>query len=134
LEQLIKIRRALQERYQTVEISLAEKAAPTGEEIFLKKAISIIENNLDIPELNAALLASNLNLSESQLYRKLKALSGKSTALFIRGIRLSASKKLLKTSTFNISEIAYQCGFNDPAWFSRAFKEEYEVSPTEYRR
>lgn len=134
LEQLIKIRRALQEKFRKVEISLTEKAAPTGEEIFLKKAIEIIEKNLDNPELHAELLASNLNLSESQLYRKLKAISNKSTAIFIRGIRLSASKKLLETSTLNISEIAYQCGFNDPAWYSRAFKEEYEVSPSEYRK
>lgn len=134
LEQLIKIRRALQEKYSRVEISLAQKAKPTGEERFLKKAVEIIKKNLDEPGLNAFMLAENLNMSESQLYRKLKALGGKSTALFIRGIRLSAAKGMLKTTTFNISEIAYQCGFNDPAWFSKAFKEEFGVSPSGYRK
>ena len=134
LEQLIKIRRQLQEKYSKVEISLVEKAEPTGEERFLKKAIEIIEKNLDNPELDAGLLASDLYLSESQLYRKLKALSGKSTSLFIRGIRLSAAKILLETSELNISETAYQCGFSNPAWFSRAFKEEFGVSPSAFRK
>lgn len=123
----------MQERFRNVEISLTAKGEPTGEEKFLKKAIEVIEKNLDNPELNALLLCENLNMSESQLYRKLKALSGKSTALFIRGIRLSAAKKMLDASTFNISEIAYQCGFSDPAWFSRAFREAYGASPSDYR-
>ncbi len=134
LEQLIKIRRQLQEKFRNVEIDLTAKVEPTGEERFLKKAVEVIEKNLDNPELNALLLCENLNMSESQLYRKLKALSGKSTALFIRGIRLSAAKKMLDASTFNISEIAYQCGFSDPAWFSRAFREAYGKSPSEYRK
>lgn len=134
LEQLIKIRRALQEKYSRVEISLTEIEEPTGEERFLKKAIGIIEENLDSHELDASMLAANLNMSESQLYRKLKALSDKSISVFIRGIRLSAAKKLLQTSDFNISEIAYRCGFNDPAWFSRAFKEEFGLSPSVFRK
>jgi signal transduction histidine kinase/DNA-binding response OmpR family regulator len=134
LEQLIKIRRQLQQKYSKVEITLTEKEQPKGEEIFLKKAIKVIEKQMDNPKLDPALLAENLSLSESQLYRKLKALSGNSTALFIRGIRLSAAKKLLETTSLHISEIAYQCGFNNPAWFSRAFKDEFGVSPSDFRK
>ncbi len=134
LEQLIKIRRNLQEKYSKVEIKLVEKKKPTGEEIFLKKAITIIESNLDNSELNGAMLASKLNLSESQLFRKLKAVSNKSTALFIRSIRLSAAKEMLTTSDHNISQIAYLCGFNNPAWFSSAFKEVYGISPSDFKK
>ncbi len=134
LEQLIKIRWQLQKKYSKVEISLSQKAEPAGEERFLKKAIEIISRNLDEPDMNASMLAENLNMSESQLYRKLKALSNRSTSVFIRGIRLSAAKRMLETSQLNISEIAYQSGFNDPAWFSRSFKEEYGVSPRTFRK
>ena len=134
LEQLIKIRRNLQEKYSKVEIKLAEKEKPAGEEKFLKKAITIIEKNLDNSEFNGTLLAAELNLSESQLYRKLKAVSNKSTALFIRGIRLSAAKEMLTITDNNVSQIAYLCGFNNPAWFSSAFKEVYGVSPSDYKR
>ncbi len=132
LEQLIKIRRQLQEKYSKVDITLTEKKQPTGEEVFLQKALTIIKNNLDNPELDARVLAAGLNLSESQLYRKLKALSGKSTSLFIRATRLSASKELLKAGELNISEVAWQCGFSDPSWFSRIFKQEFGVSPSAY--
>ena len=134
LEQLIKIRQQLQEKYSKVEITLTEKEQPQGEEIFLKKAIEAIEKQMDNPQFDPALLAVGLNISESQLYRKLKALSGKSTSVFIRGIRLSAAKKLLETTTLHISEIAYQCGFNNPAWFSRVFKDEFGVSPSGHRK
>lgn len=134
LEQLIKIRRALHKKFSKVEINLTRQLKLTGEEYFLKKVISIIEQNLDNPELSAVILAENLNMSESQLYRKLKALSDRSTSVFIRGIRLSAAKRMLETSQLNISEIAYQSGFNDPAWFSRSFKEEFGISPSTFRK
>ncbi len=134
LEQLIRIRKALQIKYSKIEINFSQKTKLTGEERFLKKAVATIEQNLNNPELNAAMLAENLNMSESQLYRKLKALSNRSISVFIRGIRLSAAKRMLETSEFNISEIAYQSGFSDPAWFSRSFKEEYGISPRTFRK
>ncbi len=134
LEQLIKIRKQLQKKYSKVDIGITRKALPTGEERFLKKAVEVIEKHLDDPKLNATLLAESLNMSESQLYRKLKALGRKSTALFIRGIRLSAARRLLEESDMNISQVAYACGFNDPAWFSRVFKEEFGVPPSEMRK
>jgi len=134
LEQLIKVRKRLQKKYNNIEINLIDKTKLSGEEYFLKKAVEIIKQNLDNPNLDAAMLASALNLSKTQLYRKLKALSGKSIAVFIRGIRLSAAKQLLIANELNISEIAYQCGFNDPAWFSRSFKEEFGVAPSVFRK
>ena len=65
-----------------------------------------------------------------EAYRKLKAISGKSTAVFVRSIRLQKGKELIQTTENTISEIAYEVGFNDPAWFSRAFKEEYGYAPS----
>ncbi|GAL69617.1 DNA-binding response regulator [Jejuia pallidilutea] len=73
-------------------------------------------------------------MSDSQLYRKLKAISNTSTAVFIRKVRLEKSKDFLKTSDLSISEIAYAVGFNDPNWFSKAFKEEFKESPSGFRK
>ena len=75
-------------------------------------------------------MAFELKLSESQTYRKVKSISGKSTALFIRSIKLQKAKELLQTSNKTVSEIAYAVGFNDPSWFSRAFKEEFGYVPS----
>ncbi len=133
LEQLIKIRRQLQEKFSKIELPKVSDKPFNIEETFVHKAVLIIEKNIDLPDFTAADLARGVHLSESQLYRKLKAISGKSTAIFIRGVRIAKALKLLKNSTLSISEIAYQVGFNDPAWFSTVFKEEFGMSPTEAR-
>ena len=73
-------------------------------------------------------------MSESQLNRKLKALSGKTAAPFIRSIRLQEARKLLQTTELNISEIAYDTGFSDPHYFSRSFSQEFGVAPSSFRK
>jgi AraC-like DNA-binding protein len=73
-------------------------------------------------------------LSQSQLFRKLKALTGRSVAIHIRGIRLQKSRELLQNSEFTISEVAYDCGFTDPAYFSRTFSKEFGRAPSSFRR
>ena len=133
LEQLLKLRRQLQSKFGKLELQKESSKPVSVEEQFIQKAAEIVENNLEKSMFNASDLASEVHLSESQLYRKLKAISGKSTAIFIRTVRLKKAKALLETSNLSISEIAYQVGFNDPAWFSRVFKEAFGVSPTEAR-
>jgi AraC-like DNA-binding protein len=67
-------------------------------------------------------------------YRKLKSITNKSIAIFIRSVRLQKAKELIQTSNKTISEIAYEVGFNDPSWFSRSFKEEFSVSPSDFSK
>ncbi|MBD0832463.1 hybrid sensor histidine kinase/response regulator transcription factor [Aestuariibaculum sediminum] len=102
------------------------------ETIFIDKVINLIHENIDDCTFNSAALASSMSLSESQLYRKLKAITDKSTALFIRSIRLQKAKELIQTTDRTISEVAYSVGFTDPSWFSRAFKEEFGDPPSTY--
>jgi YesN/AraC family two-component response regulator len=135
IEQLLKLRKQLQEKYSRLEINNKNKDEPLSPaDTFISKIVGIIENNFDKSFFNAADLAAEVHLSESQLYRKLKALTGKSTALFIRTVRLRRAKELLRDSGYSVSEIAYRVGFNDPAWFSRVFKDEFGSSPTEFRK
>jgi signal transduction histidine kinase/DNA-binding response OmpR family regulator/ligand-binding sensor domain-containing protein len=133
LEQLLKLRRQLQAKFSKLDLKAEYEKPLNPKEQFIRKAAQFVEANLEKSIFNATDLADKVNLSESQLYRKLKAISGKSTAIFIRTVRLKKARELLETSNLSISEIAYQVGFNDPAWFSRVFKEEFGVSPTEAR-
>jgi AraC-like DNA-binding protein len=71
-------------------------------------------------------------MSKMQLYRKLKNLTSLAGNEFIRSIRLQQAKILLETAQLNISEIAYQVGFNDPAYFTRAFKKQYGRTPKSF--
>ncbi len=111
--------------------NILNKRSADPETKFLQKVVKAIHENISNHSFGAVQLAHELGLSQSQVYRKLKAISGKSTAVFIRSIRLKLAKELLSTTNKTISEIAYETGFNDPSWFSRAFKDEFGFSPSE---
>ncbi len=97
---------------------------------FLQKVEKLIQVEIGNSAFGSNELAKKLLVSESQIYRKIKAITGKSTAIFIRSIRLEHAKKLLQNTDKTVSEIAYEVGFNDPSWFSRAFKDEFGFAPS----
>lgn len=130
LDQLILIRQKLINKLEKNGLSslLIEKVE-NPQTKFLQQIIQRIHKNIDNTNFGPTQLAEEMFLSESQIYRKLKAITDKSTAVFIRSIRLQKAKELIETSNKTISEIAYDTGFNNPSWFSRVFKEEFGHSP-----
>ena len=70
-------------------------------------------------------------MSATQLNRKMKALTGETPMSFIRKVRLHRAKELLQNTQLTVAEIAYDVGFSDPSYFSRAFKKEFGERPTE---
>jgi len=99
---------------------------------FLDKAIKVVEDNLDSEELNREFLAQAVSMSPSTLYRKLKALTGYTTTAFIRSVRLKRAAQIMQKSQYNISEVAYQVGFNDLKYFRNCFKEQFGVNPSKF--
>jgi len=97
---------------------------------FINDLTNLIEKNISDPELTATTLCSELGMSSSKLYRKIKQLTDLSPNEFIRTIRLKKAAHLLKTKTHNVSEVADQVGFNDPLYFSRCFKKQFGYSPS----
>ena len=79
-------------------------------------------------------LCLNMQMSHSQLHRKVVALTGESIQKFINAVRLSKARELLIHSSMNISQIAYETGFSDPAYFARVFSKEFGHSPSEWRK
>ena len=71
-------------------------------------------------------------MSRTQLHRKIKAISGQSATEFIRAQRLKLAEELLKKSDANVSEIAYQVGFNSPSYFTKCFKKHYGTTPNDF--
>lgn len=132
LEQLLSLRKKLISKFQHDHVSKVIAKQPKNVETkFIAKVIDLIHEELDNSAFGTSELSFKLRLSESQVYRKLKAISGKSTAVFIRTIRLETAKEQLQNTDKTVSEIAYAVGFNDPSWFSRAFKEEFGHPPSE---
>ena len=131
IDQLILLRKKMLSKFEKTGIDrLLNKNVKNSETKFLNKIITVVHNHITQTDFGHAQLALKLHLSESQLYRKLKATSGKSTAVFIRSIRLQKGKELIQTTNKTISEVAYDVGFNDPSYFSRAFKEEFGHAPS----
>jgi signal transduction histidine kinase/DNA-binding response OmpR family regulator len=131
MEKLISIRRRLQERYSTG-AEKTEPAEPTIDDIFLQKLQRYIEEEIGNSAFGVAQLSAAAELSQMQLYRKLKALTGKTPSQFIRSYRLKKSLELLRTGEWSISEIAYDVGFADPSYFSRVFHKEFGQSPSDF--
>ena len=103
------------------------------ENAFVIKVRKSIETHLDSPDFDVEKLCRHLAMSHSQVHRKLSALTGLSATHFIRYVRLVKAKEMIKSSGYSIAAIAMDCGFNDPAYFSRVFKQEFGVTPQGWR-
>ena len=104
------------------------------EDIFITRLKNHIINNLNNPDLKLERIALNMGMSRMQLHRKIKTLTNYSAAKYILNIRLEIAFKLLKEKELNISEVAYQVGFNNPNHFSRVFREKYGQTPSYMRK
>ncbi len=103
------------------------------EDEFVKRVREAIEIHLADSGFTVEQLCKLVFMSHSQLHRKLDALTGCSPNKFIRIIRLNKARELLKNSANSIASIALDCGYNDPGYFSRVFKQEYGVTPQDWR-
>lgn len=133
VSQLIKSRRKLYAHFsQDVYIMPSKISDNELDQLFLQKVIDYIVLNIADSSLSVEALAKSLNLSRSNVYRKIKALTGKTIIEFIRMIRLKQAIKLMETQKFSLSEIAYRTGFTSPSYFTKTFRDQYGKPPSEY--
>ncbi len=144
IKKLLELRISLQNHYLrkagvmpttvTVDLSLSDGTAINKvEDAFVTKVRESIEHNLTGAGFTIEQLCKTVFMSHSQLHRKLEALTGCSPNKFIRIIRLKQAKILLKNLDNSISSVAFDCGYNDPAYFTRVFKQEFGLTPQEWR-
>ena len=115
-----------------VDISPSEITITPLDEQFIQKAIKTVEERMADTEFSVEELGKELGMSRSFLYKKLMAITGVGPAEFIRTIRIKRGMALLERSQMQISEIAYQVGFNSLKSFTMNFKAEYGMTPSEY--
>jgi len=132
VKNLINQRRLLRKKFSKQETFNPEEiAASPIDSIFLKRAKNIIENSLSDTDFSIERFAEDIGLSRSQLHRKMRALTDHSPTEFIRILRLQYALKLF-TQDRTIAEIAYEVGFNNPAYFSQCFRKQYGKLPSEF--
>ncbi len=119
--------------HKEIEISPSSITITSLDEEFVKKAVQLVEEHLDDPQFSVNYLCEELGMSRSQLYRKFESITGQTPNDFIRSVRLKHAAQLLKQGNDSISEISDRVGFNSIKYFNKYFKEEFGVTPTQYR-
>ena len=100
---------------------------------FLKQLRKIIQENLSNSDLSVEQIGDEIGFSRVQLYRKVKALTGYSPVEMLRKARLMRARHLLQTTDKSVSEVAYAVGFSTPSYFSKCYKEEFDLQPAQER-
>ena len=130
---MLRTRYRIFERYSNMtEIRPEKLTSNTMDEELLRKAIAVVEKNMDNVEFSTEQFAREMNMSRSNLHLKLKAITGKSAIDFIHKIRFNRACQLLKEGKYTVSEISFMVGYNTPSYFAARFKKYIGCLPTEY--
>ncbi len=131
---LLEARHRIRERFHTVlKLEPKEITVTSADEIFLTKAIEIVEQYMDHADFSVEVFAHELAVSRPLLFTKIKAITSQTPNNFIKSLRLKRSAQLLTQSNLGVAEIAYQVGFRDARYFSKCFQKEFGKTPSEYR-
>ncbi|AUP77902.1 hybrid sensor histidine kinase/response regulator transcription factor [Flavivirga eckloniae] len=134
LVQLIKSRQSIFDKYFG-DVSGKEESESASsiaiDKEFIQKVLKYVNDNMSDTELSVELLASQVSLSRSRLYRKIKGLTGQTVTEFIRKVRLQRAKQILEKGNSNISEVCYKVGFSSPSYFTKCFKAHFGILPTD---
>ena len=135
VQNLIAQRKLLRERYSRMIVLKPQDIDITSkDEVFLTKAMGIVEQQMEDPEFSVEKFQSAIGMSRMQLHRKLKALTGHSTMEFIKVQRLTQAVSLLRKDWGSVSEVCYAVGFANLSHFTTSFKKQYGVPPSEYAK
>jgi signal transduction histidine kinase/DNA-binding response OmpR family regulator len=135
IAKIIEKQKAFQNKFKKkIEIATSDMEIVSMDEKFVQKAVAIVEKNISNPDFLVEDLCKEMGMSRVYFYKKTLALTDKTPSQFIRFIRLKRSVDLLEKSQLFVNEIAYQVGFNEPKYFRKYFKEEFGVTPNEYKK
>jgi signal transduction histidine kinase/CheY-like chemotaxis protein/ligand-binding sensor domain-containing protein len=133
--QLMESRKLLKERFSRhMTLDPSDVQVTPVDEIFLKRAIKIVEQHMMDEDYNVSKFAVDIGMSRVSLYRKIKALTGHPPYHFIRSLRLKRAAQLLGTGEVTVGEVLVQVGILEMSYFSKVFRKEYGVAPSDYRK
>jgi signal transduction histidine kinase/ligand-binding sensor domain-containing protein/DNA-binding response OmpR family regulator len=135
VKNLIEIRQTLRKKFSSsLVIKPKEIATGSVDKTFLEKAMKTVEKNISNDKFSVEDFSREMNLSHSQLHRKLKALVNQSAIQFIRSIRMQRALELLQSNSGNIAEIAWRVGFGDPSYFTKTFSKHFGYLPSDINK
>lgn len=132
-ERLIKNRELIRDKYKSQNFMVEVDAHSSKDTDFVQHVKNLLEEHISDPEFNVNLLSHQLNISTTQLYRRLKQLTGYTPVEFIRLMRLQKAHGLLISGKNTVKEVCYLTGFNNLSYFIKCFKEQFGVTPASFR-
>ena len=133
IQNMMRTRRHMLERYaKSLEVEPEKITFNAMDEELLKRAVNIVEENIDNIEFSTDEFAQKMNMSRSNLHLKLKAITGESAIDFIRKVRFKRATELLKSGRYTVAEVSSMVGFNSSSYFATCFKKYVGCLPTEY--
>ena len=133
VKNLIEQRHRLRERFgKEIKLQPRDIAITSTDERFLERAIAVVEEHISEAEFDVETFSRKVGMSRKHLHRKLKALTDQAPSEFIRTLRLQRAAQLLEKHAGNVTEVAYEMGFNSLSHFAKAFKEQFGALPKDY--
>jgi signal transduction histidine kinase/DNA-binding response OmpR family regulator/ligand-binding sensor domain-containing protein len=133
IRNLIDLRRTLRLRFsEMIMVKPKDIAGSSVDQLFLEKALAVVESEMGDEHFSVHKFSEELHMSHMQLHRKLKAITNQSAGQFIKNARLQRAADLLRNNSGNVSEIAYRVGFSSPAYFTKCFREQFGILPSDY--
>jgi signal transduction histidine kinase/ligand-binding sensor domain-containing protein/DNA-binding response OmpR family regulator len=133
INNLVSQREKFQKTFRkTLDVKASELQITPLDVKFIENAVKVVEQNISSPTFSIEDLGMELGISRAYVFKKILALTGKTPLEFIRSIRLQHAAQLLEKSQLSVREIAYKVGFNTPKYFTKYFKEQYNVLPSDY--
>lgn len=130
---LIEQRRRLRERFgKEIKLQPRDIAITSADEKFLERAMAVVEAHISEADFDVETFGWKVGMSRKHLHRKLKALTNQAPREFIRTLRLQRAARLLEQHAGNVTEVAYEVGFNSLSHFAKAFKEQFGVLPKDF--
>ena len=135
IEGILRTRRRLQHNFaESMDVTTLEIAGESRDKKFMDHVMETVRNNYKNSYFEVGDFAESLGISRSLLNKKLQSLMGQSAGQLVRNYRLNMARELIlrnrETRAMNISEIAYEVGFNDSKYFTRCFTRQYNVTPS----
>ena len=133
IKNLLKSTQRLKEKFSSQNVfSASEITTSSIDEQLFKKALKVVEENISNEQFDVQFFCSELGVSRTMLFTKVKAWTNFTPNEFIHEIRMKRAAQLLEQTTMNISQVSYKVGFNNPKYFSKCFQKKYGETPTQY--
>lgn len=132
INNLLETTKKIKKRFATDNFNFENHTVTSVDEELLKKAIKIVEKNVDNTSFNIPFFSSELGVSRTILFAKIKRWTNLTPNEFIHSIRMKRASELLELGQINVSEVCYKVGFRNPKYFTKCFKKHFDQTPTEY--